>query len=235
MSIVQINGLSKSYRVGGSTIHALKRVDMEIEQGTFVSVIGPSGSGKSTLLNIIGCLDQPDQGSVRIAGQNVANLTGAAKANFRGQNLGFVFQNFNLIPVLTVLENVEYPLLVVKNMSARAHRKRVLKLLGDVGVLDQKDNLPSQISGGQMQRVAVARALVTQPKLVIADEPTANLDHDTAFKIIRLMKQMKDKCDTTYIFSTHDPKIIGEAEVIYTLEDGKIVDRKDRRQDVQNS
>ena len=235
MSIVQINGLSKSYKVGESTVHALKGVDMEIEQGTFVSVIGPSGSGKSTLLNIIGCLDQPDKGSVRIAGQNVANLSGTARANFRGQHLGFVFQNFNLIPVLTVLENVEYPLLVVKKMSARAHKKRVLKLLGDVGVLDQKNNLPSQISGGQMQRVAVARALVTQPKLVIADEPTANLDHDTAFKIIHLMKQMKDKWDTTYIFSTHDPKIIGEAEVIYTLEDGQIVDRKDRRQDVQDS
>jgi len=210
--------------MGGSAIHALKDVFLEIEQGTFAAVIGPSGSGKSTLLNLIGCLDQPDQGSVEIAGQEVAHLTRKARARFRGEHLGFVFQNFNLIPVLTVLENVEYPLVMVKKASVRAHRQRVLKLLDDVGVLDQKDHLPSRISGGQMQRVAVARALVTQPKLVIADEPTANLDHNTAFKIINLMRRMKDAWDTTFLFSTHDPKIIGEAEVIFTLEDGKIVD-----------
>lgn len=210
--------------MGGSAIHALKDVYLEIEQGSFAAVIGPSGSGKSTLLNLIGCLDQPDQGSIKIAGQEVAYLTRKARANFRGEHLGFVFQNFNLIPVLTVLENVEYPLVMVKKASVRAHRQRVLKLLDDVGVLDQKDNLPSLVSGGQMQRVAVARALVTQPKLVIADEPTANLDHNTAFKIINLMRRMKDEWDTTFIFSTHDPKIIGEAEVIFTLEDGKIVD-----------
>lgn len=224
MSLVKIHGLSKRYRMGGSAIHALKDVFLEIEQGTFAAVIGPSGSGKSTLLNLIGCLDQPDQGSVEIAGQEVAHLTRKARARFRGEHLGFVFQNFNLIPVLTVLENVEYPLVMVKKASVRAHRQRVLKLLDDVGVLDQKDHLPSRISGGQMQRVAVARALVTQPKLVIADEPTANLDHNTAFKIINLMRRMKDAWDTTFLFSTHDPKIIGEAEVIFTLEDGKIVD-----------
>lgn len=224
MSLVKIYNLSKSYRMGGSAIHALKDVYLEIEQGTFAAVIGPSGSGKSTLLNLIGCLDQPDQGSIKIAGQEVAHLNRKARANFRGEHLGFVFQNFNLIPVLTVLENVEYPLVMVKKESVRAHRQRVLKLLDDVGVLDQKDNLPSLISGGQMQRVAVARALVTQPKLVIADEPTANLDHNTAFKIINLMRRMKDEWDTTFIFSTHDPKIIGEAEVIFTLEDGKIGD-----------
>lgn len=235
MSLVKIHGLSKRYRMGGSAIHALKDVFLEIEQGTFAAVIGPSGSGKSTLLNLIGCLDQPDQGSVEIAGQEVAHLTRKARARFRGEHLGFVFQNFNLIPVLTVLENVEYPLVMVKKASVRAHRQRVLKLLDDVGVLDQKDHLPSRISGGQMQRVAVARALVTQPKLVIADEPTANLDHNTAFKIINLMRRMKDAWDTTFLFSTHDPKIIGEAEVIFTLEDGKIVDGEDGRQDVQNS
>lgn len=235
MPLVKIYSLSKSYRMGGSAIQALKDVYLEIEQGTFAAVIGPSGSGKSTLLNLIGCLDQPDQGSIKIAGREVAHLNRKARANFRGEHLGFVFQNFNLIPVLTVLENVEYPLVMVKKESVRANRQRVLKLLDDVGVLDQKDYLPSLISGGQMQRVAVARALVTQPKLVIADEPTANLDHNTAFKIINLMRRMKDECDTTFIFSTHDPKIIGEAEVIFTLEDGIIGDAYDRRHDVQNS
>jgi len=179
---------------------------------------------------LIGCLDQPTSGSIQIENQEVQDLNKKKRADFRGQNLGFVFQNFNLIPVLSVYENVEYPLLMIKNEDSNNNRERILSLLDAVGVLEQKDKRPNQISGGQMQRVAVARALVTQPKIVIADEPTANLDHDTAFKIINLMKRMKDQEQTTFVFSTHDPKIIGEAEIIYTLEDGNLINREDRRE-----
>jgi putative ABC transport system ATP-binding protein len=229
MSLVSVQNLNKYYQMGETRIHALKDISLEIEHGSFVSIIGPSGSGKSTLLNLIGCLDQPENGSLIIADKEVGKLSSKERAGFRGEHLGFVFQNFNLIPVLSVYENVEYPLLMVKNSSNSADKERILSLLDAVGVLEQKDKKPTQISGGQMQRVAVARALVTQPKLVIADEPTANLDHDTAYKIIDLMKKMKDEWNTTFIFSTHDPKIIGEAEIIYTLEDGKIINKEDRR------
>ena len=229
MSLVEVNHLSKTYQMGEVTISALKDVSLDIEVGTFVSIVGPSGSGKSTILNLVGCLDQPTSGSIKVVDQEVGKLNNRQRADFRGQHLGFVFQNFNLIPVLSVYENVEYPLLMVKNESSAKHKDRILKLLDAVGVIDQKDKRPSQISGGQMQRVAVARALITQPKLVIADEPTANLDHDTAYKIINLMKYMKDQYNTTFVFSTHDPKIIGEAEIIYTLEDGMIKNHEDRR------
>jgi len=232
MSFVKLNNIKKTYQMGDISIHALKEVNLEIETGTFVSIIGPSGSGKSTILNLIGCLDQPTAGSIKILDQEVGHSNNRERADFRGQHLGFVFQNFNLIPVLSVYENVEYPLLMIKNEDSKKSKDRILSLLDAVGVLDQKDKLPSQISGGQMQRVAVARALVTQPKIVIADEPTANLDHDTAFKIIDLMKKMKDQEQTTFVFSTHDPKIIGEAEVIFTLEDGIIQSKEDRRKHV---
>jgi putative ABC transport system ATP-binding protein len=230
MPFVKLNNISKTYKMGDVSIHALKNVNMEIESGSFVSIVGPSGSGKSTVLNLIGCLDQPTSGSIQIENQEVQDLNKKKRADFRGQNLGFVFQNFNLIPVLSVYENVEYPLLMIKNEDSNNNRERILSLLDAVGVLEQKDKRPNQISGGQMQRVAVARALVTQPKIVIADEPTANLDHDTAFKIINLMKRMKDQEQTTFVFSTHDPKIIGEAEIIYTLEDGNLINREDRRE-----
>jgi putative ABC transport system ATP-binding protein len=229
MSLVEVNHLNKTYQMGEVSISALKDVSLNIETGTFVSIVGPSGSGKSTILNLVGCLDQPTSGSIKVVDQEVGKLNTRQRAGFRGQHLGFVFQNFNLIPVLSVYENVEYPLLMVQNESGPKNKERILKLLDAVGVLEQKDKLPSQISGGQMQRVAVARALITQPKLVIADEPTANLDHDTAYKIIDLMKEMKDQFNTTFIFSTHDPKIIGEAEIIYTLEDGEIKNKEDRR------
>jgi|TARA_B110000881_G_scaffold30440_1_gene22902 putative ABC transport system ATP-binding protein len=230
MPFVKLNDISKTYKMGDVSINALKNVNMEIESGSFVSIVGPSGSGKSTVLNLIGCLDQPTSGSIQIENQEVQDLNKKKRADFRGQNLGFVFQNFNLIPVLSVYENVEYPLLMIKNEDSNNNRERILSLLDAVGVLEQKDKRPNQISGGQMQRVAVARALVTQPKIVIADEPTANLDHDTAFKIIDLMKKMKDQEQTTFVFSTHDPKIIGEAEIIYTLEDGNLINREDRRE-----
>jgi putative ABC transport system ATP-binding protein len=194
-----------------------------------VSFIGPSGSGKTTLLNVIGILDKPTQGTILVNGTDVSTFDRAAAAAFRGKTIGFVFQNFNLIPVLTVYENVEYPLLMLDRLPSKERRGRVLRLLDKVGMTDQKDKYPNQISGGQKQRVAVARALVTNPQIVLADEPTANLDHATAFKVINIMHEMKSEFGTTFVFSTHDPKIVGEAEVIHTLEDGTIVSTEQRK------
>ncbi len=158
---------------------------------------------------------------------DVSGLSRKDGARFRGQNIGFIFQNFNLIPVMTVYENVEYPLVMVQKRPASERRERISSLLESVGMTDQRNKLPDQLSGGQKQRVAIARALVTKPELVLADEPTANLDHDSAYTIINLMKKMKDELDTTFIFSTHDTRIIGEVEILYTLEDGTLVGRQE--------
>jgi len=229
MSLIVSENLAKTYRTGEVEVKALKGLSFEIEPASFVSFVGPSGSGKTTLLNLVGCLDKPTSGQLSVAGTEVTSLGRADGATFRGRNIGFVFQDFNLIPVLTVAENVEYPLLMVGRCDARERRDRVESLLDAVGMADQRKKLPGQISGGQKQRVAVARALVGAPKLVLADEPTANLDHDTAFMVIDLMKSLKERRKTTFLFSTHDPKIVGEAEIVYTLEDGLITDREDRR------
>ena len=226
MSLVVAEKVSKEYRIGEVPIQALKEVSFAIEPASFVSFVGPSGSGKTTLLNLIGCLDKPTRGDLRVNGVEVLNLDRKASASFRGKHLGFIFQDFNLLPVLTVYENIEYPLLMVQNTPAGEREKRVLALLEAVGMSAQKDKYPDQISGGQKQRVAVARALVTRPKLVLADEPTANLDSKTAYTVIDLMKEMRDELKTTFIFSTHDHKIVGEAEIIYTLADGELVDRQ---------
>jgi len=230
MSLVKLEDVRKVYQTGGVVTEALKGIDVEINKGTFVSFIGPSGSGKTTLLNLIGCLDKPTSGKILINDMEVGQLDRKDAANFRGNNIGFIFQNFNLLPVLTVYENVEYPLIMVQNVPKNERKERILTLLEKVGMLDQKDKYPNQISGGQMQRVAVARAIVTSPKLVLADEPTANLDHAAAYKVIEIMHNMKSQFGTTFIFATHDSKIVGEAEIIYALEDGLIVDSK-----IQNS
>jgi len=231
MNLVCAKDVSKTYQAGEVEVRAIKGLSFEIEPASFVSFVGPSGSGKTTLLNLIGCLDSPTSGHLTVADTEVASLGRQERATFRGRNLGFVFQDFNLIPVLTVFENVEYPLLVAAGYNARKRRERVETLLEAVGMIDQAKKFPNQISGGQKQRVAVARALVGSPKLVLADEPTANLDHDTAFMVINLMKSMKADRKTAFIFSTHDPKIVGEAEIVYTLEDGLLVGREDRRTD----
>jgi putative ABC transport system ATP-binding protein len=228
MSLVRAKEVSKTYRVGEIEVKAIKELSFEIKAASFVSFVGPSGSGKTTLLNLIGCLDSPTSGHLSVAGTDVASLGRADAATFRGNNIGFVFQDFNLIPVLTVFENVEYPLLTTSSVRARERRERVETLLEAVGMSDQAKKFPQQISGGQKQRVAVARALVGNPRVVLADEPTANLDHDTAFRVINLMKSMKTERKTAFIFSTHDPKIVGEAEIIYTLEDGLLVGRETR-------
>ncbi|MCD6199627.1 MAG: ABC transporter ATP-binding protein [Deltaproteobacteria bacterium] len=221
MTLVTAKALEKTYIAGDITVRAIRGVDFVIEPASFVSFVGPSGSGKSTLLNMIGCLDPPTSGFLEVASQDVTHLSSKESARFRGEHIGFIFQDFNLIPVLTVFENVEYPLQMVQNWPKEKRRKRVQELLKSVGMADQGAKYPNQISGGQKQRVAVARALVTNAKLVLADEPTANLDSKTSNRIIELMKDMRDEFGTTFIFSTHDPKVMKNAETIFTLEDGR--------------
>jgi len=222
MTLVSLRQVSKTYEAGETAIRALQDVDLDILPESFVSFVGPSGSGKTTLLNLIGCLDKPSAGEVSVNGTRVDGFAPRDAAIFRGQHLGFIFQGFNLLPVLTVYENVAYPLVMVQNVPEARRREKVMQYLEAVGMADQRDKFPSQISGGQKQRAAVARALVTDPKLVLADEPTANLDHASAFMVIDLMRRMQVDLKTTFIFSTHDPKIMEEAEILYTLEDGQI-------------
>lgn len=229
MSLISATDLIKTYQTEAVEVKALQGVSFDIEPASFLAFIGPSGSGKTTLLNLIGCLDKPTSGSLQVAGMDVVELDRRQAAEFRGQNIGFIFQSFNLISVLTAFENVEYPLVMVQELRPAERSDRVLKALQSVGMLEQKNQLPEQLSGGQKQRVAIARALVTRPKLVLADEPTANLDHATAYMILRLMKQMRDNIGITFIFSTHDTRIIGEAELVYTLEDGRLLQREERR------
>lgn len=226
MALITAEAVTKEYQAGEVCLRALDEVSFEIEAASFVSFVGPSGSGKTTLLNLVGCLDKPTGGSLSIADTDVLSLDRKQSASFRGDNIGFIFQDFNLIPVLTVYENIEYPLLMVQSVPPPEREERVMRLLHAVGMTEQKNKYPDQISGGQKQRVAVARALVTNPRLVLADEPTANLDSKTAYMIIELMKKMRDEFRTTFIFSTHDQKIVGEAEIIYTLEDGRLADRQ---------
>ena len=226
MALIEANDLSKEYEAGEIKVTALKSLNFEIEPASFVSFVGPSGSGKTTLLNLIGCLDKPTGGLLKVAGRDIARFNRKEGAVFRGKNLGFIFQDFNLIPVLSVYENIEYPLMMVQNVPAGERAQRVNVLLEAIGMSEQGQKFPDQISGGQKQRVAVARALVSNPRLVLADEPTANLDSQTAYRIIDLMKRMRDQFQTTFIFSTHDQKIVGEAEVVYTLEDGELQGRE---------
>jgi putative ABC transport system ATP-binding protein len=238
MALIVAEELTKVYNMAaakedgapapGTEVRALKGISFAIDAASFVSFIGPSGSGKTTLLNLIGCLDKPSGGRLQVAGTDVLQLDRRQSARFRGEHIGFIFQDFNLIPVLTVYENIEYPLLMVQNVPGAERKKRVLTMLEAVGMAEQRNKYPDQISGGQKQRVAVARALVTYPQLVLADEPTANLDHKTAFLVLDSMKRMRDEFRTTFIFSTHDQKIVGEAEIIYSLEDGVLVNRETR-------
>ena len=223
MNLIRASNLTKTYRAGDVDVPAVRGVDFAIEPASFVAFVGPSGSGKSTVLNMIGCLDHPTSGTMNVLDTDVATLDRGASAAFRGKHIGFIFQDFNLIPVLTAYENIEYPLILVQNWPPAKRRDQVRSMLEAVGMSEQADKRPDQLSGGQKQRVAVARALVANSKLVLADEPTANLDHNTAFRIIELMKKMRDERGTTFVFSTHDPKIMREAEVTFTLEDGRLI------------
>jgi len=222
MRLISSENLEKTYSTGEIDVTAIKSADFSIDSSSFVSFVGPSGSGKSTLLNMIGCLDRPTGGKLTVLDTDVATLDRKRGADFRAQHIGFIFQDFNLIPVLTVFENIEYPLIMVQKWPAEKRTKRVNEMLEAVGMTDQANKLPSELSGGQKQRVAIARALATHAKLILADEPTANLDHVTAYRIIDLMKHMRDEFGSTFIFSTHDQKIMEAAEIIYTLEDGVV-------------
>ncbi|MEA2100754.1 MAG: ABC transporter ATP-binding protein [Campylobacterota bacterium] len=218
--------VTKIYKMGEVDLTVIKDLNLTINYGEFIAIVGPSGSGKSTVLNIIGCLDKPTTGKVMIDDVDITKLNTTELANFRGENIGFIFQSFNLIPVLNVYENIEYPLIMIQNLPQKEREKRIMKLLKDVDMLDQKDKFPDQLSGGQRQRVAIARALVTKPKIVFADEPTANLDTKTSNQIITLMRNIQQEFNTTFIFATHDEKIVTAVDRIITLVDGVIVDDK---------
>ena len=218
--------VTKVYKMGEVDLTVIKDLNLTITYGEFIAIVGPSGSGKSTVLNLLGCLDKPTSGKVLIDDVDVTKLNTTQLANFRGENIGFIFQSFNLIPVLSVYENIEYPLIMIQNLSQQERDKRIMKLLKDVDMMDQKDKFPDQLSGGQRQRVAIARALVTNPKIVFADEPTANLDTKTSNQIITLMRNIQKEFNTTFIFATHDEKIVTAVDRIITLVDGVITDDK---------
>jgi putative ABC transport system ATP-binding protein len=221
MVTVELKSLKKDYDLGKTKVRALKGINLTIDKGEFIAVAGPSGSGKSTLLNLIGCLDYPTAGEVWIDGVLVSSL-GEGKLNkIRLHTIGFIFQSFNLIPVLNVYENIELPLLIRRDVSASERKKRVTTLIEAVGLADQRTQRPAELSGGQRQRVAVARALVTKPAIVLADEPTANLDSKTGIEVIELMHSINKQHDTSFVFSTHDPKIIQRANMVHYLEDGR--------------
>jgi putative ABC transport system ATP-binding protein len=223
MNVVQVENVVKEYQLGEQRVTALKRVSLAIEQGVFMAVAGPSGSGKTTLLNLIGCIDTPSEGRILIDGDDVAGHTPDELANLRNRTIGFIFQTFNLLPVLTAAENVEYPLLRRDDINAEERAKRVRQYLELVGLGAHMDRRPNQLSGGQRQRVAIARALAVGPRIVLADEPTANLDRKTGDEILQLMRSLNKRLGTTFIFSTHDKRVMAMADRLVRMEDGEVV------------
>ena len=228
MSIVTLQDVHKVYPLGQTEVRAVNGVSFDIERGDFISIAGPSGSGKSTILNMIGCIDTPTEGSVLIDGQATSGLDDRRITTLRHRFIGFIFQSFNLVPVLNVFENVEFPLLLGKEAPSKSERHEYVDfLIDEVGLSRWRDHRPNELSGGQRQRVAIARALVTKPQIVLADEPTANLDSKTGNAIIELMKKINRDLDTTFIFSTHDPTIVEIADHVIRLMDGLVIE--DRR------
>jgi putative ABC transport system ATP-binding protein len=223
VNIIEIKGLKKDYALGQTTVHALRGVDLQVEKGTLISIIGPSGSGKTTLLNIVGCIDNATEGSVKVGEREITSLTDKQITDIRLHQIGFIFQTFNLIPVLDTIENVEFPLLLMKKHSKAEVRKQAEKLIDEVGLRDYAKHRPAELSGGQRQRVAIARALVTKPDIVLADEPTANLDSVTGAQILDLMNEINRIEQTTFIFSTHDTNVLKYAREVIKIKDGNIV------------
>lgn len=221
-TIIRLDDVCKSYHLGKVEVPALKSVSLEIHPGEFTALIGASGSGKSTLLNMIGCIDQPDSGKVWIDGVDVHALSDDGKSDLRNRKIGFIFQSFNLVPVLSVYENVELPLLINPLIPKAERRMRVMEAIADVGLDHLAKNLPDQLSGGQRQRVAIARALAGHPLLVLADEPTANLDSETSLKIIELMLGLNAKKKITFLFSTHDERVMSRVSRIVHIKDGVV-------------
>ncbi|MBW2662527.1 MAG: ABC transporter ATP-binding protein [Deltaproteobacteria bacterium] len=222
MELIKMEEIKKDYFLGETVVHALRGVDLIIDKGEFVAIWGPSGSGKTTLLNLIGTIDEASSGRLFIKGEEVKKLSDDRRTEFRNRSIGFIFQGFNLIPVLSALENVMLPLEIMGTPHFNV-RETALKRLDEVGLSDFVEHLPDKLSGGQRQRVAIARALVTNPNLVIADEPTANLDSETSHKIIELMWGLNENEKTTFIFSTHDPRLLDQVERLVRLEDGRIL------------
>lgn len=222
-AIVELKQVVKDYPLGKTVVRAVQGVDLTIDKGEFTSIAGPSGSGKTTLLNLIGCVDVPTTGIVRVAGQSTRDLNDHALTELRLHKLGFIFQTFNLIQVLSVYQNVEFPLLLQGGLSTAERKKRVEEIIDRVGLRQQMGQRPNELSGGQRQRVAIARALVTRPQIVLADEPTANLDSVTGQNIIDLMKLINGELRTTFIFSTHDQKVMEHADRIIRVADGRLV------------
>jgi putative ABC transport system ATP-binding protein len=218
----RLENVKKIYRTGDVEVHAVRGVSLDIERGAFLSIAGPSGSGKTTLLNLLGALDTPSAGTVQIGERTTEGLSSRTLADFRNTHLGFVFQTFNLIPVLTARENVEFPLQLQGVADRGERRRRVDEPLSEVGLDGLSERRPTELSGGQQQRVAIARALVKNPTLVLADEPTANIDSGTALEIMRLMQQMNESRGTTFVFSTHDPLVMRHATRLVRLQDGEV-------------
>jgi len=226
MKVVECHNVTKDYKVGTVIINALRGISISFEKGEFSAIVGPSGSGKSTLLNIIGCLDKATTGEVKINNIPIKDQNKKMLADIRRQNIGFVFQTFNLIPVLTAFENIHFVLSLQKGFSSKQSREKTMKILEEVGLKGLENRKPLELSGGQQQRVAIARALVKEPVLVLADEPTANIDSQTGEKIMALMRDLNKRKGTTFIFSTHDKMVMNHARRIINLHDGKIMSDK---------
>ena len=225
MNIISIRGVTKEYALGKTTVHALRGIDLDVEEGDLMTIMGPSGSGKTTLLNIIGCIDRATAGSVTVHGDEVTALNDRKITDLRLHRIGFIFQTFNLIPVLSALENVEFPLLLKRKESRAEIRRKAEQLIDKVGIREYLQHRPSELSGGQRQRVAIARALVTNPDIVLADEPTANLDSVTGEQILDLMKEMNAREKTTFIFSTHDANVLRYAKTMVKIKDGCVAEK----------
>ncbi len=234
-SIVSIRDVVKEYELGQTVVQALRGVSLEVEKGEFISIAGPSGSGKTTLLNLIGCVDTATRGTVVVAGADTAQLKEKDLTELRLNTIGFIFQSFNLVSVLTLFQNVEFPLLLQRRLNAAQRKDKVMALLEQVGLASHAKHRPNELSGGQRQRVAVARALVTDPMIVLADEPTANLDSATGQQIIDLMKALNQQKGITFIFSTHDYKVMEHANAVIRLADGKILGRESPKDAVAHS
>jgi putative ABC transport system ATP-binding protein len=219
---ITITGLSKDYHLGKTIVRALQSIDLEIKSGSFVCVAGPSGSGKTTLLNLIGLVDTPTSGAISVAGEDIQGLPEKHRTKYRSRTLGFIFQSFNLLPVLDIYENVHLPLILHRELSPRQRRERVMEMIDAVGLMEHIHHKPFELSGGQRQRVAIARALVTHPLIVLADEPTANLDSATGGEVLALMGTINKSRGTTFIFSSHDPKVMEMAGRVIRLHDGRV-------------